>query len=633
MKITLKWLLKHWIPNENVDINNIDNVCENLATLGFEVDWWKMYAPKIAVTVLSIKEIPNSKCFLCVVKLSNYINKHFNNLNNTLTIITNNIDFQINKVYNIVPMNYELSDGTLINERKILGFKSQGMFLSNQAIDNVDSIIYDDIVIKVDLPTNRPNLQNIRSLAQELSVRYGKLKELIPNREVIVSSATAMSSESCEFTSYDSKEIQLLLQRINEDNDLPSSIAKFVKHDIGYDIILTDNKIEIIHNYKKYFCHYQYLHYLCDLLKISRDNSIKYVTSSAMDQFKIIKLSCDVFSSWTRLSISPNQIIAILQSLSMQGKVIKYNQINTVHDNFAIEVQVPQYRYDITNYMDIIEEIIRIYNVNSMIDHDYVPKKLPINLMYINNATVWQNLLVNNQFVEMKTLPLVKYKTTTIIKNPLAPQTKYLRDSLIYGLCKTANEMLTNNHKSVKIFEIGEIFPSEKNRIGILIGGTILPTPLNKKYSLNHMHLTSLLNQIGIQINSDSYKFKTTIGIGDHVAHMININLKDIDKEFTSCNMYYFESAITNCNKPKVYSHHNKIHRNYTIESKKYINWSDISSMILLPHRLVSAGFFNEKYCTTFSTHFRIDQESEYHNIIEKITNIYINKEVDNEYS
>jgi len=129
-------------------------------------------------------------------------------------------------------------------------------------------------------------------------------------------------------------------------------------------------------------------------------------------------------------------------------------------------VKTPDYRTDLDSFEDLIEEIIRIYGVEKITPK---PILMETRLSSLSKEFVLErelkNILVGLGFDEVYNYPLIgegdlsdgKAKRLLEIANPLSPEQKYLRDSLVSGLLK--NVQTNKAHFSdFKIFEIGNVF-------------------------------------------------------------------------------------------------------------------------------------------------------------------------------
>lgn len=137
----------------------------------------------------------------------------------------------------------------------------------------------------------------------------------------------------------------------------------------------------------------------------------------------------------------------------------------------GLKVAPPYFRNDISEKVNIYEDILRIYgyeNIKSSIPLGVLapPQK---NINY-ESAKIIKNLLIHNGFVEVMNPSLIgdselkmsgiKKDKVLELKNPISLDYKYFRVSLIPG---NLNVLFQNSkkHKNIKIFEIGKIYTDE----------------------------------------------------------------------------------------------------------------------------------------------------------------------------
>ncbi|MEA3371258.1 MAG: phenylalanine--tRNA ligase subunit beta [Campylobacterota bacterium] len=157
-------------------------------------------------------------------------------------------------------------------------------------------------------------------------------------------------------------------------------------------------------------------------------------------------------------------------------------------DNFVITV--PQFRHDIVNKQDIIEEIVRMVGIDNIpskafeltednrLEDDYVAyKKRSIFRHRGAQSGFFES--VHFVFDEKKTLTKYGFETTKDeleLLNPIVQTLDTLRPTLLTGLLKAASANVKNGYSSVKLFEIGSVFSptrDESLKMAMLFSGDI----------------------------------------------------------------------------------------------------------------------------------------------------------------
>ena len=144
--------------------------------------------------------------------------------------------------------------------------------------------------------------------------------------------------------------------------------------------------------------------------------------------------------------------------------------------------EVPSYRNDIKEEVDLIEEIARIdgydkipMDVDSGITTeqkslDKLTKKLTDSLVGLGFCEA-----MNYSFAEIKDLDKLYLKYTYKIANPISKENEVLRPSLLPSLMKNFDFNIGQATTDIKLFEVGKIFDDKGERrvLGILMSGPV----------------------------------------------------------------------------------------------------------------------------------------------------------------
>ncbi len=149
--------------------------------------------------------------------------------------------------------------------------------------------------------------------------------------------------------------------------------------------------------------------------------------------------------------------------------------------NGRASVTVPAWRPDVTQSVDLVEEVARLRGYDSFSNelrpfrHGTVPDS-PLALLTrrVREACVSAGLL------EALSMPFVRGDDATHVRvaNPLAEDESYLRHSLLETLSRRAEHNLAQRHRDVRLFEIGSAFapspsglPREEMRLAAIVMG------------------------------------------------------------------------------------------------------------------------------------------------------------------
>ena len=144
-------------------------------------------------------------------------------------------------------------------------------------------------------------------------------------------------------------------------------------------------------------------------------------------------------------------------------------------DNFVITI--PQFRHDIVNKQDVIEELVRMVGIDNIPSKPFVlqeDNRLEDNYFAYKKRSVYRHKAAQSGFFESvhfvfdekKVLQEYGFNTTKDeleLLNPIVQTLDTLRPTLLTGLLKAASQNVKNGYSSVRLFEIGSVFTPERN--------------------------------------------------------------------------------------------------------------------------------------------------------------------------
>ncbi|MEY4286296.1 MAG: hypothetical protein RL511_369 [Bacteroidota bacterium] len=207
------------------------------------------------------------------------------------------------------------------------------------------------------------------------------------------------------------------------------------------------------------------------------------------------------------------QVEQILQDLDFQ---ILSNE------NQVWDLLVPTYRIDVTRPIDVIEEVLRIYGLNSV----SLPEKWNLSLSPFNvKSTDHQKeagaeFLVGRGFYEVMNNSLSKKQYSTYLNdhfgdaisilNPLSQDLGILRQSLLFGLLENIAYNQNRQQFDLQLFEFGQDYQAHRNerietqRLAIALVGKQSPDNWNSTMSASQdffslkKEVWSLLERFGL---------------------------------------------------------------------------------------------------------------------------------------
>lgn len=158
-----------------------------------------------------------------------------------------------------------------------------------------------------------------------------------------------------------------------------------------------------------------------------------------------------------------NQAVSILRGLEFDVKK---------NGGDDIVCTVPTFRPDVTEEIDLIEEVARIFDYNKIPNPEFIqfsrPEPLPFREEFQNRVRDLAKSLGFNEIYANSLLPAdiakVFAQDSDLIEtlNPISQDTAVLRPSLVPGLLRASAFNFNRDAASVRFFEIGNVFKKDK---------------------------------------------------------------------------------------------------------------------------------------------------------------------------
>lgn len=234
---------------------------------------------------------------------------------------------------------------------------------------------------------------------------------------------------------------------------------------------------------------------------------------------KTLTLRPDFANRILGLALSPIQMDEILGGLGFDTKLT----------DGEIQVSVPTFRPDVEREIDLVEEIVRVYDINAIPTPTTAPYIRPADIPELEIIKErLKSLSVGLGFQEIYTNSLLpesemnasdaEHHVRTL--NPLSSEMSVLRDQLESGMLKSMAHNYKRNATSMKFFEIGNIFKLSGSNEGSFHKGileeTILQLSISGKKSPKNWNseaqdydffdlkslVLSLLQGLGVQVDT-----------------------------------------------------------------------------------------------------------------------------------
>ncbi len=178
---------------------------------------------------------------------------------------------------------------------------------------------------------------------------------------------------------------------------------------------------------------------------------------------KIVKVTKQEIDEIIGANIDKSVVTKILKNLG-------FDTSKSSTDVFV--VHVPQFRHDIVNKQDIVEEIVRMVGIDNIPSKPFVleeANRLEDNYFEYKKRSLYRHKAAQSGFFESvhfvfdekKVLQKYGFETTKEeleLLNPIVQTLDTLRPTLLTGLLKAASMNVKNGYARVALFEIGSVF-------------------------------------------------------------------------------------------------------------------------------------------------------------------------------
>ena len=257
----------------------------------------------------------------------------------------------------------------------------------------------------------------------------------------------------------------------------------------------------------------EYASYLIN--KICGGSVSKNTSAGKLDKnTHVIDYNFNYFEKVIGLHLSSEVQIKILKSLLFK--------INKITDKSCI-VEVPSWRNDVIQPIDLVEEIIRIQGYENIeikspyATHEEKEKVTSSlnNKKFLVTKKIKKTLISNNfsevisfSFQSEQAHNLLKGDSSLKISNAISDEHAYMRSSLLFNHLEIIEANRKKGFKNLSVFELGPVYNDSKSQENILFGLTSIQKYNNKHYPINKFDFFSLSELISKIINSLNFDMK-----------------------------------------------------------------------------------------------------------------------------
>lgn len=240
----------------------------------------------------------------------------------------------------------------------------------------------------------------------------------------------------------------------------------------------------------------------------------------AAQALKKISLRLERLNKILGVEISPLRVKSILTSLGLKVRALSKN---------VLELKPPEFRRDLQNEIDMIEEVARIYGYKN------IPETIPPVLEAGNRLGLdtvidrdMRGILVNLGLSEIITYSLLSRKTLDLarssggnvisIKNPLSNEQEVMRPTLIAGMLNAIRWNINRKQKDLKFFELGLAYFkeadssfTEKKHLTVGITGQLYDGWIGHPREVTLFDLKGIIETLFAQIGVKRFCVKETL--------------------------------------------------------------------------------------------------------------------------
>lgn len=260
--------------------------------------------------------------------------------------------------------------------------------------------------------------------------------------------------------------------------------------------------------------------------------------------------------------IEKNRIVKILQSLGFE--------LSMDSEESSLFIKIPNFRHDIINFQDIIEEIVRIIGINNIKSTPIIlEEKRRINNSYLEfkkrefyrvksaNSGFFESL---HYFFTSKELA-VKYGFKTLkeeleLSNPITNELNTIRPTLLLNLLNGVSNNYKFGKKSIRVFELGSVVDENRNeleKIAFVFSGFVEREDISNSGKPKEIDFFTFANRISNIIGefeiengksdnllTNPYEYGKIIQNGKEIGFISRVHLK-VEEEFSLPKTYIAE--------------------------------------------------------------------------------------------
>lgn len=337
-----------------------------------------------------------------------------------------------------------------------------------------------------------------------------------------------------------------------------------------------------------------------------------------------------------------NSLIGVnLDQATTMKYLEKYNFKCVAENEDIIKVRIPNYRLDVKQEVDLIEEVARIHG------YDNINPVMPTIMTSYNKNNIWSNIdilretlaglgfheTINYSFIPNDTMKIFgisegeRIYSDLLLQNPIAGAYSLMRPFMTYSLlnCLIYNYSISNNN--LGLFELGKVyFKDDKydtgcreiNTCGFIMSGVRTPRGFgigrDVKYNYYDLlnYLKIIMDRFGqkFELSKNDFKFLEEgsgydiVVNGKKIGFIGEINKSQIGKvqnlklvkDDIFCCEFYLEDIEEKVKKIEFESKYPPVNRLYNFVQRKDISANQVEDIIKSSDEIVRSVVVNDIY-------------------------------------
>jgi phenylalanyl-tRNA synthetase beta chain len=301
---------------------------------------------------------------------------------------------------------------------------------------------------------------------------------------------------------------------------------------------------------------------------------------------KINKEIILVYDNIFKISGFAISIKTIKEHLELYGfkcEISRRQRSDSVNNEFIIKCIIPSWRSDIEIEEDIVEEVLRIINIEKYLEKIQINGKVNNNLKYTDMYEDLRNKLINIGFVELYNFPFVSNGEVEL-SNSLNSEKRFLRNDFIETSINAVINTLSSGSARILAFEINKIYPSEEIRLGLVVCGESQRNwyKTSEKYDLFYLKkvLEGLSEIISIDFESIKNLENNKFDYGLEFSNGLFGKYKNINQERFLDNVFLGEFSISKAQNKQNNISQQKKYMDLSVSINESIGFDQISNIL-----------------------------------------------------